>query len=1232
MLSRRQSQQIVAILISAVAVGSAISQDSFPIPKMTPLAKDVKPFAYVDAKVAFYPPQGKRPGSEGWNKMQLPVPAAESIKHMATPVGFEVRLFAAEPDIARPICMAWDERGRLWIAESVDYPNDLQPPGKGRDRIKICEDTDGDGRADKFTVFADKLSIPTSLTFSRGGVIVHQAPQTLFLKDTDGDDKADVRTVLFEGWNTGDTHAGPSNLQYGLDNWIWGMQGYAGFAGKIGGERQQFNMGFYRFKADASDFEFVRSTNNNTWGIGFSEEGIVFASTANRNPSVYMPIPNRYYERVRGWSASQLGGIADTHLFKAVTDKLRQVDHHGGYTAAAGHALYTARTYPREYWNRTAFVCEPTGHLVGTFVLHCEGADFTSTNPFNLLAGDDEWIAPTMAEVGPDGNVWVIDWYNYIVQHNPTPVGFTKGKGNAYETPLRDKTHGRVYRIVYTGAKANAPFSLKDATPKQLVETLRSDNMFWRKHAQRLLVERGKLDVLPDLIALAKDTSVDEIGLNTTIIHALWTMHGLGALSSEEDPLSALRASAAACLTHKSAGVRRNAVAVLPPDKKSSDAILEAGLLRDADAQVRLAALLALADMPADARAGQAIAALLTDAKVANDRWLMDAAISAAAAHDSYFLKVVLDRDVPQKSALAIVAEHYARGKPTAINELLSGLADAKPGTAEVILGAFAKGWPKGEKVQLSEPAEKALVQLLGRVSPGGRGQIVRLATAWGSARFAKFDSEIVASLLTEVQNAKLSDGQRSQAAVQLVSFRPNDASVVTLLLDQITPQLSPNLAEDLLGALSGSAANNVGVELIQRLPQFSPRAKTPALAILLARADATATLLDAVEGQKVDFAELTLDQRQALAAHPSKAIAARAKKLLARGGGLPSADRDKVLQELLPLAQIKGDAKHGKLVFKTQCAKCHSHSGEGTNIGPDLTGMAVHPKVELLTHIIDPSRSVEGNYRVYTVVTADGKVLSGLLASESKTAIEVVDTEAKKHALQRQDIEQILASPKSLMPDGFEKQLPKNDLIDLLEFLTERGKYLPLDLSKVATIVSTKGMFYSEDAGVERLIFADWSPKTFEGVPFRLVDPKGDKTPNVVMLYGPSGAFPPKMPKSVALLCNCPAKAIHMLSGVSGWGAQQPLEKGGVTMIVRLHYQDGKTEDHALRNGQHFADYIRRIDVPASQFAFALRGQQIRYLAVVPERDAAIERIELVKGPDNSAPVVMAVTVETRE
>ncbi len=257
-----------------------------------------------------------------------------------------------------------------------------------------------------------------------------------------------------------------------------------------------------------------------------------------------MPIANRYYERVRGWAPQlTLSSIADTNKFNPIVEqsKVRQVDHHGGYTAAAGHALYTARQYPSQFWNRTAFVNGPTGHLTGTFVLNREGFGYKSTSPFNLVASDDEWTAPIMSEVGPDGCVWLIDWYNYIVQHNPTPEGFKTGKGAAYETKLRDKKHGRIYRLVHDGSPLAPVPNLAKADSAALVQALKHPTMLVRKHAQRLLIEKGDKSVKTELVKMVQDPSVDEVGLNVGAIHSLWVLSGLGLIdAAQPDVLTAV--------------------------------------------------------------------------------------------------------------------------------------------------------------------------------------------------------------------------------------------------------------------------------------------------------------------------------------------------------------------------------------------------------------------------------------------------------------------------------------------------------------------------------------------------------------------------------------------------------------------------------------------------------------------------------------------------------------------
>ncbi len=587
-------------------------------------------FQYVEAdNIPHYPQGGDRTGATKWKQMQRPLSAEESSRHAIVPGGFELALVADEPQIVKAVDLAFDERGRLWVAATLNYPNDVTTEG-GQDKILIGNDENGDGRMDSFTTFADNLSLVTSVVPIEGGAIVLQPPQVLLLKDTDGDDRADHRQVLFEGFSIRDTHATASNLEYGLDNWIWGSIGYSEFDGVVGGEHHKFSMGIFRFKPDGSKLEVVAYTNNNTWGIGFNEEGLAFASTANANPSIYAGMPVRYYEQIKkGFKARRLSNIADSPRFLPVTEKIRQVDVHGGYTAAAGHTIYTARDYPAHYWNRAAFIAEPTGHLLGTFFLNQRGAQYTAANPNNLIASDDEWFAPVASAVGPDGAVWFIDWYNYIIQHNPTPAGFENGVGNAYETDLRDKTYGRIYRVVYGNDTRYRPRDLSGARSKVLVKTLRDDNMFWRLAAQRLLVERKQTDAVPALIKLVSDTRTDALGLNVGAMHALWTLHGLGAIDSSAAALKA----ATAALKHPSAGVRLNALQVLPANAATRDSILAANLLEDQDARVRMWALLALSQSPESDATGEAVAQMMLEETNITDPWIRDAMTVAAIRH-----------------------------------------------------------------------------------------------------------------------------------------------------------------------------------------------------------------------------------------------------------------------------------------------------------------------------------------------------------------------------------------------------------------------------------------------------------------------------------------------------------------------------------------------------------------------------------------------------------------------
>jgi putative membrane-bound dehydrogenase-like protein len=1141
--------------------------------------------------------------------MQKSLSPEASQKHLVTFPEFEHRLYAADPDVVKPLWLAFDERGRLWIAESVDYPNRLQPEGQGNDRLKIIEDSNGDGKADKFTVFVDKLSVPTSFVFANGGVIVIHSGKTEWFGDTDGDDRADESKVLFHGWGTGDTHATASNLRYGFDNWIWGVVGYSGFNGTVGGKQLRFGQGIFRFKPDGSALEFVRSSNNNTWGLGLTEDNVIIGSTANGNASMYMPIANRFYEVVNGWSASRLESIADSQRFYPITDKVRQVDWHGQYTAGSGSAIYTARHFPSHYWNRAQFVAEPTGHLLGLFFLDRRGADFKAYNARNFAASDDEWTAPIYAEVGPDGALWMVDWYNYIIQHNPTPIGFDTGKGNAYDTPLRDKTHGRIYRITHKsaplGSGPEGGLSIAETSGKSLVASLSNDNLLWRLHAQRLLVERGRWDVTDDLHALVRDESVDTLGLNPAAIHALWSLQGLGLLDGSHPDSTDIAVNA---LKHPSAAVRKAAVNVLPRNEQGIQALLYAEMLKDSDAQVRLSSLLAISDMPSQAEAGQAVLEMMQDTVNAEDAWIADAATTAAARNDAAFLQAALSGFKPTRNrsqsenrdnliqnpsfeserdgqpnrwrtsthsgrgefslahtgrtggrsvqissesggdlswatrvrvkprtdyrlsgwikteniqkiqgargamfnihelqnpdsagtpaidgtrdwqqveitfntgnleqitinclfgawgrctgtawfddlelipapgselagelgrVLRIVTSHYAqRGPIDSIATTLASLETAPSSLATVVLDGLRTGWPEGVTPNVSDNQKSTLKKLMDSLPDSSKDRLLALAIRWGNTEiFGGSTASILGNLTKLIQNQNAQEEQRVASASRLVALN-DEPEVIKLILDQVTLLTTPGLAGGLVSSLSVSRHDETGSLMTDAWARFTPTVRRAAVNVLTRRAEWTLSLLEAIQDDSISRTDLATEHWSQLRQHPNRSVARLASRLSNRNTNV-SADRADVVKNLLPLAREKGDAERGKTVYAENCATCHLFNGQGGALGPELTGIAARDRSDILLEILDPNRSVEANYRMWTVETTDGEIFSGRLEAETQTTVEILDVAAQKHVIQRKNIESLQASSNSIMPIGFEA-LPTDDLKALLEYLAQ--------------------------------------------------------------------------------------------------------------------------------------------------------------------------------------------------
>ncbi len=1269
---------------------------SFSVPEMTKPQIDEKSFAFTDvgAKIPNYTP-GRQWGVQGapLTEMQNPLPAETSIEAYSVPQSFRMALWAKEsndnwPKAARtepsldglqgkPIAMNWDERGRLWICETIDYPNELQPVGKGRDRIKICEDTDNDGRADKFTVFAEHLSIPSTLMCYRGGVIVQDGQSTIYLKDTDGDDAADFRQVLITGWAMGDTHGGVSNFQYGPDNWIWGMQGYNNSTPVINGQKQMnFRQGFWRFKVksgaadktapafaidpsskaaaqDATDrfnehtirvdaLEFIRATNNNTWGLGFSEEGYVFGSTANGCPSVHMPIPNRYYDQVAGWSPKTLEKISPNNNFKPADDRIRQVDYHGGYTAAAGSGLYTARNYPMDWWNRIQMVCEPTGHLVGSFVLQKEGAGYKSNNSFNTVASIDDWSAPIMSEVGPDGNVWVLDWYNYIIQHNPTPNGFQTGKGAAYESDLRDKRFGRIYRLLYQASQeekvASHSRDLSNASSSELVAALNDTNFFWRRTAQRLIVERGAMDAstLTALVKLVDNHDMDAIGLTPSAMHAIWSLSGL-AESGNDEAKVALRDACSKGFQHPSSPVRNAAIACCDPEQIQQ--AMDMNLQNDLDPRVKLTLLLRIADGQSNAlvSAETLTGLMLGDRSMGSDEVLLDAWTSAASTNAiPTLVTLVNSQDIQVDSKLSarvsVLAEHIARSSPTAdqVAQLLD--LDVNSKLALAAWEGLARGWPKDRTLALSNEAQKKFMDrfLADSTRIEIKAAVLSVADKWSIRDLDQSVASIQESLFGIALDNAADSERRLRAWEQAVRLAPSSARILNAAEAFFSPQLTPDIGNKALEVLQVARVEGLADQLLATRRKLGPSLANGVLRLLLNRAETTTSLLDAVEKGQIQFTDLQLDQRQALLNHPDRTIAQRAGELMKTRGAMVASNRQALVDEWMPITEMNGDLENGVAMYKKHCAQCHKHGEIGVAIGPNLTGMAVHPKPEILMNVLDPSRSVENNFRTYQVLTTDGTVTTGMLAGESANSIRIINAQGKEEQILREDIEELNASTKSLMPEGFEALISKQEMADLLAFLNNRGRYTPLTLSTAATLSGPKGLPGMRGAPGDKFELNNYGTLEIEGIPFEIQDPQQGLVPNMIALQSANGRAPATLPSTATLACSGKVSTIHLLGALANFGP--PNRNAGASLIVRCNFEDGSREDHELVNGKHLATYRERVDVPESKFALDANGKQIRYLKIQLANDKPLKNIEFVKGDDFSLPLIFAVTVEATD
>jgi putative membrane-bound dehydrogenase-like protein len=956
-----------------------------------------------------------------------PLSPREELATFHVPKGFRVELVASEPDVVDPVAMAFDEDGRLFVAEMRGYPNGGVGTGTiASGRIKLLEDRDGDGVYETSTVFADGLRFPTGVMPWHGGLLVANAPDILYLDDIK-DGKARRKRTLYTGFNLANIQQLVNSLQWGLDNWVYGCAGSDG--GTITAPEKPDmpavtlrNRGI-RFHPEAPG-SLQPTSGGGQYGLAPDEWGQWFTAT-NSQHLRHIILPDHYLRRnpalpvsavtldvpdhgaackvyrlspFEGWRVERTqrrAGGPDAQRFPS-TELVP-----GGYvTSACSPVVYAADLFPEPY-RGNSFVCDPANNLIHRDVLEPHGVTFTAKRAdadCEFLASTDTWFRPVHLTLGPDGGLYVLDFYREVIE---TPLSLPddiKKKLN-----LESRGRGRIWRIVPEGTKPAAKPALGKATTEELVKHLADGNLWWRLTAQRLLVERQDKTAVGALRQLAREAK-----FAPGRAHALWTLRGLNAL--DDDTLER-------ALKGPSEGVREQAVR-LAEERLASDRVWAAvaDLTEDASPRVRfqLAFSLGEAETP---EAVEALAKVLRHD--ADDPWTRTAVLSsvarmaptllAAAAHDRDFARTAAGRQVLTRLAGMVGARGSDKELALALG-LLAVPDQDNPGWQVAILEGLGQG-----------------------LQNSGRS----LRRFWAQPPADLKGALEQSQPFFERAAAAARDGKRSVAdrvaAARLLGYGPFDVASVPLQ-ELLTPQNPAELQLAAIRALSVHDDPKVAELLLAPWTSYSPTSRREVLEALFARTDRLGRLLTAIEEKKLPTAQVEPARLEQLRKHPDAAVRQRAQKLLA-GSGTP--DRRKVVEDYKAALDLKSDADRGKMLFKKTCSTCHRLENEGTEVGPDLLSALRNKSAEqLLLDVLDPSREVDPRYLNYVVTTKNGRSFTGLIAAETASSITLRRAEKAEDTILREQIDTIEATAKSVMPEGLETQLSKQDVADVIAYL----------------------------------------------------------------------------------------------------------------------------------------------------------------------------------------------------
>jgi putative membrane-bound dehydrogenase-like protein len=941
------------------------------------------------------------PGRTGGSLPQSP---QQSLANLRTKPGLVIDLVAAEPLVTSPVAIDFGSDGRLWVAEMFDYPSGLTGDFKPAGRVRLLQDTDGDGIYDKSTIFIDKIPFPTGVTVWRKGVLICSAPDILYAEDTDDDGKADKVEKLYSGFGTDNYQARINSLEVGLDGWLHGSCGL--FGGKISchrtGKVVELGDRDFRIRPDTGEIEpavgrtqqgRVRDDRGNWFGCDNSTLArhlVLPDHYLRRNPHVAFRDATSYIPDYP--DANCLYPVRSTQLFQ-----LSGPPNH--VTGACGIGVYRDDLLGKEYTGNL-FTCEPVNLVVHRLRLTPKGSTFSGRRASDektseFLASHDTWFRPVQVRTGPDGALWVVDMYRFVIEH----PRWIPTEDLARLDVRAGAAMGRIYRIRPGDRPLRKVPRFDRLSTKELVNALDTPNGTQRDLVGQMIRWRNDPRAGPALEALAASPRAE------SRLHALCLLDGLGLLN----PNLVEKA-----IADRDSTVRRHAVRLAEPLLSKRSSLGEALLKRlaDPDAQVRLQLAFTLGEWR-NGRAGKALAEL-----------------AVAHAHDPHLVAAVLS-SVNSNNVANILAEVMSRkAPPEALLQKLLGVVAAV-----------------GEKETLAEVIGQASRLREGKTRPW---QLIALASILDTLDRRKRSLTSLGATAVEDVHAmierarQLVDEDRASESERLAALgllgrdpakRTKDIAIIVKML---TPRHAPALQTGAVVALARIPDEAVARTLLAGWKGYTPVLRGQVFDVLSGRPMWIGPLLQAIEKNDIVAAQIDATRRQRLFLHRDDKVRARAERLFKEP---VSADRRKMLEEYASVATMVGKEVQGKAIFVKHCAGCHQLEGVGHEVGPDLSALVNKTPAYLLAEILDPNRNLDSRYLQYLVTTTRGLTYSGLLRSETATSISLRGQDGKEQLLLRADIEDMVSTGKSLMPEGFEKDLSRQDLADLLAYLARQTK-----------------------------------------------------------------------------------------------------------------------------------------------------------------------------------------------